>query len=278
MAAEAAQVPQLEGEIRGFGARCQLSNQWVSRNSGAISRKRCSVTPSDVRAIAPSCHNPEQFGAKLIRGGGQHSFGLDAALARGAEAKEVHHDVSDDGKVVGGEAGAHGGLVFVELHVEAPVESVLHFPMAAHRMSNALGVSRQRTDVVASLATGLGADASFSLDDREALQIQPLLGFMETIHGIERPAAAHFGAPVAAVGGLVQGTRRQRAPHAGLGEHNGVDELGVVVLDAQHMVSTAFADLPRDVCLGTHRVDRDHATAPAALDSLGIPFCSEAVI
>lgn len=176
------------------------------------------------RAIAPLCHNPEQFGAKLIRGGGQHSFGLDAALARGAEAKEVHQDVSDDGKVVGGEAGAHGGLVFVELHVEAPVESVLHFPMAAHRMSNALGVSRQRTDVVASLATGLGADGSFSLDDGEALQIQPLLGLIETIHGIERPAAAHFGTPVAAVASLVPGTRRQRAPHAGLGEHNGVDD------------------------------------------------------
>lgn len=42
-------------------------------------------TSSDVRregrAIAPSCHNSEQLGTELIRGGRQHPLGLDAALA-----------------------------------------------------------------------------------------------------------------------------------------------------------------------------------------------------
>ena len=151
------------------------------------------------RAIAPSCHNPEQLSTESVRGGRQHPFGLDAALARGVQPKEVHHDVSNDGEVVGSEASAHGGLVFVELDVEAPVKSILHFPVAAHRMSNPLGISRRGTDVVAPLATGLGADGSLPLDDGEALQIRPLFRLVEPIHGSECPTASHFGATVTAV-------------------------------------------------------------------------------
>lgn len=35
----------------------------------------------ETKAIAPLCQNSEQFGAEVVGGGGQHSFGLDAALA-----------------------------------------------------------------------------------------------------------------------------------------------------------------------------------------------------
>ena len=63
--------------------------------------------------------------------------------------------MSDDGEVIGGETRTQGRLVFVELDIEAPVKSVLHFPMAARRMSDAPGVRRQGTYVVAPLVTGL---------------------------------------------------------------------------------------------------------------------------
>ena len=149
-------------------------------------------------------------------------------FARGAEAKEIHHDVSDDGKVVGGEAGAHGGPVFVELHVEAPVESVLRFPMAAHRMSNALGVSRQRTDVVASLATGLAPTL------RSRSTIAKLFRSSHCSALWRRFTASNARQRRTSVRPWPQSEVSFRnsastCPHAGLGEHNGVDELGVVV-------------------------------------------------
>lgn len=81
------------------------------------------------RAIAPSCHEAEQFSAELVGGGSQHPLGFDAAVARRVQAKQVHHDVPNDGEVVGGESGAHGGLVFVELDVEAPVKPVFDLPV-----------------------------------------------------------------------------------------------------------------------------------------------------
>ncbi len=59
------------------------------------------------RAIAPSCHNPEQLGAKLVNRRSQHALGLDARLARRVEPQQVHHDVANDGEVVGGIAAAN---------------------------------------------------------------------------------------------------------------------------------------------------------------------------
>ena len=82
----------------------------------------------DVRAIAPSRHETEQFSTERVGGGGQHPFGLDAALARSVQAKQVHHDVPNDGEVVGGVSRAHGGLVLAELDVEAPMKAVFRFP------------------------------------------------------------------------------------------------------------------------------------------------------
>ena len=59
------------------------------------------------RAIAPSCHNPKQLGAKFVNRRSQHALGLDARLARRVEPQQVHHDVANDGEVVGGIAAAH---------------------------------------------------------------------------------------------------------------------------------------------------------------------------
>jgi hypothetical protein len=66
--------------------------------------------------------------------------------------------VPNDGEVVGSKAGAHGGLVFAELDVEASMKPVLDFPMAAHRVGDACSLGRQGTDVVTALAARLAAD------------------------------------------------------------------------------------------------------------------------
>ena len=59
------------------------------------------------RAIAPSRHNPKQLGPKRVDGRSQHPLGLDARLARRVEPQQVHHNVANDGQVVGGIAAAH---------------------------------------------------------------------------------------------------------------------------------------------------------------------------
>lgn len=59
------------------------------------------------RAIAPSCHNPKQLGTKFVDRRRQHALGLDARLARRVEPQQVHHDVANDGEIVGSVAGAN---------------------------------------------------------------------------------------------------------------------------------------------------------------------------
>ena len=59
------------------------------------------------RAVAPSSHNAEQLGAKFVDRRRQHALGLDARLARRVEPQQVHHDVANDGEIVGGVAAAY---------------------------------------------------------------------------------------------------------------------------------------------------------------------------
>ena len=72
-------------------------------------------------------------------------------------------------------------------------------------MRNPRGVRRQGTDVVAPLTADLCADAPLALDDREALQIRPLVGLVEAIDRVERPATSHFRSTVAVL--VAQGSR-----------------------------------------------------------------------
>ena len=110
--------------------------------------------------------------------------------------------MADDGEVVGSEAGTDGGLVFVELDVQAPVKAVLYLPVTANGARDARGVGRQGADVVAALAGTLARGDALALDDRETLQICPLIGLVEPVDGIEGPAAPDFAAPVAIVAGF----------------------------------------------------------------------------
>ena len=63
--------------------------------------------PPEARAIAPSCHDAKQLGPELDDRRSQHALGLDACLAGRVEPQQVHHDVANDGQVVGGIAAAH---------------------------------------------------------------------------------------------------------------------------------------------------------------------------
>ena len=77
------------------------------------------------------------------------------------------------------------------------------------------------------------ADGSFSLDSGEALQVFPLLGLVEPIHGVECPAAAHLSPSMPLIGRIARGTWNELAADACLGKQEGFDEFGVVVFHAQ---------------------------------------------
>ena len=76
------------------------------------------------RAIASLSHKPEHFGAKRIRGRGEQSFVFYSRLDRRVEPQEIHHDMSNDGEVVGGKPRAYAALVFIELDIQTPVEPI----------------------------------------------------------------------------------------------------------------------------------------------------------
>ena len=62
---------------------------------------------SGARAIEPSCHNPKHLGAKFVDRRRQHALGLDARLAGRVEPQQIHHDVANDGEIVGSLAAAY---------------------------------------------------------------------------------------------------------------------------------------------------------------------------
>lgn len=91
----------LSKEVRFHLELMQAYFSWI--NASALAMQRIPLP----RAIAPSCHNSEQLGAKFVDRRSQHALGLDARLARRVEPQQVHHDVANDGEIVGGIAAAH---------------------------------------------------------------------------------------------------------------------------------------------------------------------------
>lgn len=101
----------------------------------------------------------EHFGAKFIGSGSQQSLGLNAGLARGGvQSKKIERDMSDQGKVVGDMGCTGAGIVITELNIEGPVQTIFDFPVAAHRMSDPVGIRREAADVVVALDGRLVAD------------------------------------------------------------------------------------------------------------------------
>lgn len=50
------------------------------------------------------CHNPGLLGTKVVERGSQDALGLDALFARCVDPQEGHHDVANEGQVIGGVA------------------------------------------------------------------------------------------------------------------------------------------------------------------------------
>ena len=77
----------VHGDAGYQGADKRPENEGVTDERNiAMERHKREDLPKDemgiwLRAIVPSCRNPEELSAKLIRGGSQHALGLDAAFS-----------------------------------------------------------------------------------------------------------------------------------------------------------------------------------------------------
>lgn len=122
------------------------------------------------RAIGPLCLMAEPASAERGGGSSQHSLGLDTALARRVQAKPLHYDVSNDGEMVGGGSGAHGGLVLVELDVDSPVKPVSDRPVATHCMAVAVWPSVRPMSAARALAVCKGWAVALVVQHRPVLR------------------------------------------------------------------------------------------------------------
>ncbi len=101
-------MPQFEWRASANELRRQQIAQSRQVVRGEIEqRMRANLVQAASRAIAPSCHNPKQLGAKFVDRLRQHALGLDARLAGRVEPQQVHHDVANDGEIVESVAGAN---------------------------------------------------------------------------------------------------------------------------------------------------------------------------
>lgn len=197
----------------------------------------------------------KQFGAILVRGGGKQPLGLDAGFTGRVQPQEIERDVAHQRQVVGDMAGAAACVVIAELDIEAPVQAVLHLPVTSYGMGDLVGLRRQTADVVPALHGGPVADGARALDHGEASDIAPLLGFVEPIPNLESLAAADLIAPMTARAGLARAHRDQWLLETDMGQKDGFEQLRMIVLHAQHVVSLPLTDLVGNRRLRAHRVD-----------------------
>ncbi len=176
--------------------------------------------------------------------------------------EQVQGDAGQAGEVLGGVALADAAVVFAEVDVQAPVQVVLHAPVAADVLQQPRGVvGRQAADVVAVLAGGLAVDRPLGLDADEAAQVLPLALLGEPVDLRGRPDSPLLDPAVA----LVDGRGRAVGDAVAVVGQALVEELhrllvqrALVALELQEVVAALVDDLLGDLLLAAGRVDGDH--------------------
>ena len=131
-------------------------------------------------------------------------------------SQEVQRDVADGGHVLGAMAGAEPAEVFVEDHIEDPVQAVLDVPVRADGAGKQHGIQRDGAEMEAPLDAGLAAALGLGLDHGGGLQTGKAAIGLQEGDVVADGMAAHLDATVIAVGGLAsragwwwQGRRRR---------------------------------------------------------------------
>lgn len=88
------------------------------------------------------------------------------------EAEQVEGNVAQSGQIGGGVPGASPAAVFLEGHIEAPVELIFDAPVSAHGAGKAGDVQRQAAEVVAAFRPrGATDDFAHGFGDPDAPEV-----------------------------------------------------------------------------------------------------------
>ena len=139
--------------------------------------------------------------------------------------------------------------------------------MAPNDLRRPLGNRRQARNKVSPLRTGLAIHFTFRLDRDETAQVLPSLFFAQPLGSCHAQHPSRFPATVSLFHGFVQrGSAllilRLFLPPEGivLGDEDSFDfrvEGWLIVLQRQDVIGPFLADLPGNLFLGSHGVDRD---------------------
>ena len=191
--------------------------------------------------------------------GGPQPLPLDAPLRRGLLFQQAQRQPSQQAEVLRGVLLLDPAPVFVERHIQDPMQRVLHPPMATDRIVQELGVIREAAEVIPRLHAQRIADESLGLDHHHAPQALPLLPARQPVEVRGGPAPPGLG-PAVPLGPLpVVGDVRPLHP-TGAGTvpepHDLLEEVLVVGLQRQDVVGLPAPDRAGDLFLAAHGVDR----------------------
>ena len=101
------------------------------------------------RAIASNSrgHQPKQQFTIPVTATGEHPPALDTTLARLIQPENIEHHATHGGKVLSAVLDRRPCLIIVQAHVQAPVQPVLHLPVAAYSVRERAGVNGDAADV-----------------------------------------------------------------------------------------------------------------------------------
>ena len=235
------------GERRAFAVRYHSEKQ-VNQTPGQLHMK--SRTEEDLQEI-------------VLVAGGDESFVFDTDFVGEVVFEQAQSGSAEQAEVGGGVTFAEAGLIFLERHVELPMQLVLDAPVTANGLGEAAGGQLFTEDVVPHF-DGLLPVAS-GLVERHADRGE--LGPARAIGQVQgRFTDAGHASLLAAVSPFVSLVTTALDPSEAIrdrAQEEGFDPLvqrGLIALHGQDVVGLRGHDVASDVGLTTHRVDR-HQTA-----------------
>lgn len=128
------------------------------------------------------------------------------------ESDQVEGDVFEDGEVMGGMAGTGPHLVIGKGDVHAPVQLILHGPMALHGLCQAFCIGRQATDVETLLKGRFSIDTAFRFGSPQRIVAPATAQMGQVIQLVEGETAADFKAPMILLNGFYHRVWRVLVP------------------------------------------------------------------
>ena len=189
---------------------------------------------------------------------GAFLLGFEADFLGRVGLQEIENQMAQDGKVLGGVTDADPALIFVEAHIERPMQRVLDRPVTAHGAGEGGSVSPEAADIEAPLGGDLALAFTSAFDHPDRTEVCPLVMGSEPGDFFGDPVAARLSPSVALCGGF-QEVVSDAGKAVGLRVLKETLHLpmqaALVALERQDLVGRSFADGLGNLPLATHGIN-----------------------